>query len=221
VNNHGRAGDAITSEDTLVLTLAKSSVPQFVLYVPGFKALSISAAQRFIISKAKKEEPEDDGFAVRARREKPLKYAVVWVRFVCRLGAGPGGSWASAVSSKLQQSRQMKENTMEWVYGMEELLMRMRVDAVEEEDPAAAQPISPLDASRQRALELAGKTTFGSSTSLADWAAKRKWRTTWRPDQQIRAETLRIASQQPGGLRATKQKHDAWLLQTSEDMDHR
>lgn len=204
VSNHGRAGDAVTTEDTLVLILPKSQVDLFMLYVPGFKALSISASQRFFSTAAKKEEPVlDDGHASGASREqeRPLKFAVVWVRFVVRMIGAI--DWRAAAASKLRQSQHIKENSMDWVY--DEI---HEINVVDDDEEDESNGKLPLRHQPKKNATLMRRKRYGDSRSIAG-AARRGWRLALSPEQQIRAELMRIASQQPGGISAlTEQRED-------------
>lgn len=222
------------------LALDTPQVPQFVLLCPGFKALSMSVGQRYIVKAAVAEEKwqTQPGYMYRrAERERPLKFAVAWVRIVAKL-MGPASSWRTAAASKRVEVRQRAFNSLDWA---NELVLKEQREAEREEDeeramragaalPAvararlrAAGQVLPDDealfeaaasAQRKAAMAKYRQRTFGDSRTLASEASKPGWRASWSAEQQVRTELLRLAGSLPGGI-AGNQDVDAlakdWL----------
>ena len=183
-----------------MLVLDKPQVPQFVLLCPGFKALSMSIAQKFIIRAAAVTNPDLPLFLSRAQGERPLKYAVAWVRIVAKM-MGPMSSWRAAAAAKKVQLQQKATNSLQWVH---EVMHEQRI-AVEE----GTLPVCDTDdlggattSNHLKGLARYQETGWGDSRTLANAAAKKHWRSRWSAEQQIRTELLRIASTLPGGIAA-------------------
>ena len=216
-----RAGDCYVMEPTLTLSLRVSEIPQFVLLCPGFKALTMSIASHFTVNpKAKAVLVEDDdpeciaGFGQLSPGEKPLKYALHWVRIIGHMLGGSFGqaAWSAAAAAKSHQLQLAKLNTMEWA---QDLVTQETAPAVpdDDDDDGPAETIqSRLAAaaagSLTRELLLASKARFGDSRTILNVAAKKRWRQRWGGEQQIRAELLRQMSKQPGGIKGAIE--DGW-----------
>ena len=213
VHDHGRAGDALVTEDALFMSLDKTDVAQFMLFVPGFKALSMSAASSYF-AKPQKVFKEDETSSSRkvVQREKPLQYAVQWVRIIGRL-LGADGGWKAATAGFLHQAKKMKENNMDWVHEV------MEAPVVGNGDDDVIEKVCALSAEQQKrlALAFAHRTSFGDSRTLANAAGnprKKGWRASWDQDYQVRAELLRLAAKQPGGIKGAEEH--AWIPTPSD-----
>ena len=88
----------------------------------------MSIAQKFIIRTAVATAPDGQPlFLARAQGERPLKYAVAWVRIVAKM-MGPMSSWRAAAAAKTVQLQQKATNSLQWVH---EVMHEQRI-AVEE-----------------------------------------------------------------------------------------
>ena len=208
VSDHGRAGDAKAAEDTVSLTLNVADVPQFMLLVPGFRALSMSAAQGFTVKTRKVVKDDDDNIMYeKKQKERPLKYAAKWVRIVGQL-LGVQGGWKAATAAKIQEMQKMRENNLEWVHEVIEQQSKESVVPIAE-GPSAEQIAKEAERAKWRNhwQEKASASTFGDCRTLGE-AAKRGWRMQQTAKQQVRAEALRIAAATPGGIK--ENSADPW-----------
>jgi CRP/FNR family cyclic AMP-dependent transcriptional regulator len=194
VTDHGRAGDVLVKEDTLMLTLSRDQVADFVFFAPGFKALSKSAATAFTIKSVKVTTKGGTEMTVVEAAERPLRYGVQWVRMVQKLIGVD--SMSSVARIKVQEARRKQVNSIDWV----QQLLRERdesefmYDSDDEELPPQQLGQQVFEEQRRRLLDMAHKTRYGDSRSLASSAAEKMWRSKWRLDRSIRAELLRKAS---------------------------
>ena len=200
VNDHGRAGDVVVTEDTLTLMLHRDRVQEFVLLVPGFKALSMSAASAFTIKsvKARGARGEEEAGVVTRSYEAPLKYAMQWTRIVSRLIGIENMDRIALV--KMQEIRQKNVNSMHWVKDM--IASEAKFGAVEL-DPAVldAQEAAQqqrfdaqrvFEEQRRKLLVMAHQKNFGDTKTLAETATVGKlWRSDWGVHWSVRTELLR------------------------------
>ena len=187
--DHGRAGDCIATEDTLVLSLHKNEAEDFVFFVPGFKALAMSLASGFTVTKVKKAgsrgSHEDDELIMMREEDLPLKYGTVWARFVSRLvGDSAGSQISSVVNVNVQHRREKNANTMGWV--IEEVRLAEKADAQPDDEEEGMRRSLSLEANevfdeqRRKMLERAHKKSYGETKTLAEAAVVgREWRENW------------------------------------------
>ena len=199
--DHGRAGDCIATEDTLVLSLHKNEAEDFVFFVPGFKALAMSLASGFTVTKVKKAgsrgSHEDDELIMMREEDLPLKYGTVWARFVSRLvGDSAGSQISSVVNVNVQHRREKNANTMGWV--IEEVRLAEKADAqADDEEEGMRRSLSleaneVFDEQRRKMLERAHKKSYGETKTLAEAAVVgREWRENWGVYRSVRTELLR------------------------------
>lgn len=201
VNDHGRAGDVIVTEDTLTFMLHRDHVNDFVFLVPGFKALAMSAASAFTIKTLKvKNTRAEESNPIQRRIDPPLKFAIHWVRLVTKL---VGSSYDKIVKAKLQEMRQKNDNTMSWVQhllnvrvvGGDEVAAEPLVVLPQEDEDDDAQRFDPQTAyeeQRRKLLAHAHEKHFGDTKTLAEAATVGKyWRHEWGVDWRVRTELLR------------------------------
>ena len=169
----------------------------------------MSIAQKFIIRTAVATAPDGQPlFLARAQGERPLKYAVAWVRIVAKM-MGPMSSWRAAAAAKTVQLQQKATNSLQWVH---EVMHEQRIAAEEGTIPDDAELENATMAQYRKGLGQSQETGWGDSRTLASAAAKKHWRSRWSTEQQIRTELLRIASTLPGGIAAnpTEQLAVSW-----------
>ena len=205
-SNVARAGDGNVIQPTLSLTLRVPELPQFAMLCPGFKALTMSVASGFIVQKLDKVKTLDDEneviefqFAKKRERttyEKPMKYALEWVRIVgILLGYDGLVGWNAASAAKSHQLSLEKLNSLDWAHDLEAQEAKLEA-VVDDEQPFLYKPLT-----QTQLLLAASRSKFGDSRTILNAAAKKEWRGSWGPEKQIRAEVLRLMGEQPGGIK--------------------
>jgi len=189
VNDHGRAGDVITTDDTLMLTLHRARVNEFVLLAPGFKALSMSAASAFTIRSMRVKNTHDDDQPLAKKYRKPLRFAVEWTRMVTKL---LGASMGSLVAVQVQEIRKRQENSMGWINDTIAAATNATDVHAEEDEEAQVKLVNALEEQRRKLLERAHERHFGDTRTLAEVAQIGKlWRADWDLARSVRTELLR------------------------------
>lgn len=203
VNDHGRAGDVVVEEDSLMLALRRAQVDEFVMLAPGFKALSMSYATTFQIKSVRVRDAarEREELLRRTRRgsTRPLRFALQWARMVSKL-LGIGGM-SSVALLKVEEVRRKALNSMEWVEGQvkheAERVEARRAAGISEDGgddgDARDAPLEGLAAQQRKLLEMAHAKKLGDSRTLAD-ASNRAWRRRWQLTHRVRTEMLREAA---------------------------
>lgn len=196
VEGHGRAGDVVTTEPTMTLTLHRDRLADFVFYAPGFKALSMSAASAFTVKSVRhvrKSGEESQVTLWEGGSNRPLRFAVQWARMVGKLLGAEKIEMKNIANIKVQQVRRRNVNSMDWVNDLLEDELRMALFKDDEDEEHRRIRNELLEEERRKLLASASKTAYGDTRSLVTIASSKGWRTT-DPCWNVRTEMLRAAA---------------------------
>lgn len=115
--------------------------------------------------------------------------------------------WGTAAAAKSLELQLAKINTMQWAHELG-IQQTLSADDAEDEDDYDNVPPLASQTTQVHAMLLASQQSFGDSRTILAYASKKEWRCRWRPEQRIRAEVLRAASRQPGGIKGAVE--DGW-----------